>query len=131
MISEYVIKYIIGRADRENVNKVVLLLTRNLLARYREDLVNHILDIITGKPIVKKEDVDEQYINDNLSKFITNYENLDVIDFKIEAVDNIECDVVCSYRAKQKIDLDRDDISYVEYHTYISFISDKKVLKKS
>lgn len=131
MISEYVIKYIIGRADREYVNKVVLLFIRNLLARYREGEVNHILDMITGKSIIKKEDIDEKYIEEHLSDYIYNYDKIDIINFKVVRVDNIDCQVICSYSSKEKINLDRDDINYLDSNLYISFIDNEKVLKKS
>lgn len=133
MISESVIKYIIGKADRENINKVTLLFIKNLLSRYREEEVNHILDMITGKykSIIGKEDVDEKYIKDNLSNYIHNYDKLDIINFKVVTVDNIDCQIMCSYSFKEKINLDRDDINYSDSYVYISFISNEKVLKKS
>lgn len=131
MISENIVKAIINQASKENKDKVLSMFVLNIANNsYNDDKVNHILEmLINNNAIIKLEQINSDYIIKNFDSYIYNWEKYIIKDIKVIEVDNIESIVKVSYKYKEKINEDREDIEYHTNIVNISFIDNENILK--
>ena len=134
MISKLVLKAVLNQASKDNKDTVLALFLDNLSNNYsyNDTKVNHVLDmLLTDMAIIEEKDIDIDYIKENLGKFIYRYDSYNIKDIKIEAIDNINYAVRISYKYIEKINEDRDDVTYKDTFVNIDIDSFPKVLKNS
>ena len=134
MISKLVLKAVLNQASKDNKDTVLALFLDNLSNNYsyNDGKVNHVLDmLLNNMTIVEEKDIDMDYIKENLDKFLYRYDSYNVKDIKIEAIDNINYAVRVSYKYIEKINEDRDDVTYQDSFVTIDIDSFPKVLKNS
>lgn len=131
MISENIINAIINQASKENKDKVLSMFILNVSNNsYNDDKVNHVLEmLINNNAIIKLEQIDSDYIIKNFDSYIYNWEKYIIKDIKVIEVDNIESIVRVSYKYKEKVNEDREDIEYYTNTVNISFVDNKNILK--
>ena len=133
MINKNIIKVILKSSNNDNKEAVLneLLNHISLSYDYNDNKAGHILEMLCdSKAIVKVTDVNVDYINKHLNLIMYNNENYNIKDIEVTGVDNIECYVKVNYKYLEKINEDRDDVSYQSTCTTINFIDNPDVLKK-
>ena len=133
MINKFIIKAIFKSSNEENKVAVLneLLNHISLSYDYKDNKAGHILEMLCdSNAITKVTDVNVDYINNNLGLLMYNHEKYNIKDIKVTDVDNIDCVVKITYNYIEKINEDRDDVSYQSSYTNINFIDNPDILKK-
>ena len=133
MINKNIIKVILKSSNNDNKEAVLneLLNHISLSYDYNDNKAGHILEMLCdSKAIVKVTDVNVDYINKHLNLLMYNNEKYNIKDVEATGVDNIECCIKINYKYLEKINEDRDDVSYQSTCTTINFIDNPDVLKK-
>lgn len=98
---------------------------------YNDSKAGHILEMLVDpKTVISKEDVNIDYVNNNLNLLMYNHEKYNIKNIKVASVDNIDCNVRITYEYLEKINEDRDDVSYTSSYSNINFIDNPGILKK-
>lgn len=97
-----------------------------------DNKVNHALELmLNSSKFVEAEDIDMDYITENINKFIYKADDCNIKDITLASIDNIDCTVQINYKYLKKINEDRADIGYNDSCVNISFICYPEMLKKS
>lgn len=133
MINKAIIKAVVNSATKESKDKILNELLNHISMSYDyNDLkAGHILEmLVDSNSIITCEDVNIDYINKNLNLLMYNYEKYNIRNIKVDSVDNIDCNIKITYEYLEKINEDRDDVSYVSSYSNINFIDNPDILKK-
>ena len=133
MINKAIIKAILNSATKESKDKVLneLLNHISLNYDYNDNKAGHILEMLVDpKAAVDIEDINLDYINEHLNLLIYKHDKYNIRNIKVDSIDNIDCIVRVSYEYLEKINEDRDDVSYTSSYNNISFIDNPDILKK-
>ena len=132
MISKKLTDAIINIAKPEQKNAIIAEVFNhlNLSYDYNNAKQTHILEILVdSSTIINIKDVNLDYIKSNLKLLIYQPEKYDIKDIRVEAVDNIDCVVTVSYKYIEKVNENRDDISYSDGKNYINYLDYPQILK--
>lgn len=98
---------------------------------YNDQKANHILEmLVDNSSVVCVNDVNLVYIKANPRIIICEHEKYNINDIEVLDIDNIDCTVKLSFKYLEKINEDRDDVSYTECIINISYIDNPDILKK-
>lgn len=133
MINKAIINAVLNSATKENKDKVLNEILNHISINYdyNDSKAGHILEmLVDSSSIITCEDVNIDYINNNLNLLIYNYEKYNITNIKVNSVDNIDCIVKITYEYLEKINEDRDDVGYTPSYSNINFIDNPDILKK-
>lgn len=133
MISKSIVNAVLKAAKVEAKDNVIRMLIEHMNNSYDYDDFkgSHVLEcLVDNKAIVSNEDINLNYIQENLKIVKYNYEKYLIKDIVIERIDNIECQITINYSYKEKLNEERDDIDYINTYTIISWKDYPKVLNK-
>lgn len=133
MIDKAIIKAVLNSATKESKDKVLneLLNHISMSYDYNDRKAGHILEMLAdNNSIITCEDVNIDYINNNLNLLMYNHEKYNIKNIKLASVDNIDCNIKVTYEYLEKVNEDRDDVSYTSSYSNISFIDNPDILKK-
>lgn len=133
MINKTITNIVLKAADEKSKIDVIKELLNHISLNYdyNDNKAGHILEmLVEPSSIVKLEDVNIDFIKNNLNLVIYKPEKYNIRNIKIENVDNIDCVIKVYYEYIEKINEDRDDVSYTTDYCGISFIDNPDILKK-
>ena len=133
MINKAIINAVLNSATKESKDKVLneLLNHISLNYDYNDSKGGHILEMLVDpKAVVTIKDVNVDYINENLNLLRYNHEDYNIRNIIVDSVDNIDCNIKITYEYLEKINEDRDDVSYTSSYSNINFIDNPDILKK-
>ena len=133
MINKGIIKAVLKSATTESKNLVIdeLLNHISLTYDYNDNKAGHILEMLCdSNNIITRNNVNLDYINKHLNLVMYNHEKYNIRNIKVDNIDNIDCVVKVSYEYIEKINEDRDDITYTSSYTNIDFIDNPDILRK-
>ncbi len=133
MINKKILDAILRTAENNNKNLVISEIFKHISLNYDyNDLrANHVLEmLVDANAIISVDDINMDYILKNLKDFIYSYEEYNIKDVTVGEIDNIDCIVKINYNYLEKINEDRDDVSYKSGYVNISFIDNPKILIK-
>ena len=133
MINKTIIDVVLKAADEKSKIAVIKELLNHISLNYdyNDNKAGHILEmLVDASTIVKIEDINLDYINEHLNLLIYNHDKYNIRNIKIDSIDNIDCTVRVVYEYLEKINEDRDDVSYTSNYNSISFIDNPDILKK-
>lgn len=134
MVSTKLLNALLKGANNANKDSIIKELVRHLDYGYdyNNQKQNHILEmLVDDTAIIQPEDVNIDYIKDNISKYVYKSEEYIIKNITLKDIDNISCDVVIKYDYIEKINEARDDINYSTTTLQLNYIDNPKVLKKS
>lgn len=134
MINSKIIDVILKNAPVDNANKIIKELLKHIDNNYdyNDKKKNHILEmLVDSDSIVTIDKVNVEYIIEKFNTFMYNGDKYNYRNIKVENVDNINCFINVSYEYMEKINEDRDDISWTNTTYNIDFIDRPELLKKS
>ena len=132
MFSESLINALLKTATVEAKDNLIKMVIKNINKNfpYNDNRVNHFIEMLVDKSAIKNiEDVNLEYIKNNLNIVRYKHEEFNIKDIEIDSVDNIDCEVIIKYKAIEKINEDRADMTYSNYTSAISYLDFPKVLK--
>ena len=133
MINKSIIKAVLNSATKESKDKVLNELLNHISSNYdyNENKASHILEmLVDNNSIITCEDVNIDYINNSLELLMYNHDKYNIKNIKVVSVDNIDCNIKVTYEYLEKINEDRDDVSYVSSCSNINFIDNHNKLNK-
>lgn len=133
MINKAIIKAVLNSATKESKEKILneLLNHISMSYDYNDRKAGHILEMLAdNNSIITCEDVNIDYINNNLNLLVYNHEKYNIRNIKVDSVDNIDCNIKITYEYLEKVNEDRGDVSYISSYSNISFIDNPNILKK-
>ena len=133
MINKAIVKAVLNSATKESKEKILneLLNHISMSYDYNDRKAGHILEmLVDSNSIISIEDANIDYVNKNLGLLMYNHEKYNIKNIKIDSVDNIDCNIKVTYEYLEKINEDRDDVSYTSSYSNISFIDNPDILKK-
>lgn len=133
MINKGIIKAVLKSATTESKNMVIdeLLNHISLTYDYNDNKAGHILEMLCdSNNIITRNNVNLDYINKHLNLVMYNHEKYNIRNIKVDNIDNIDCVIKISYEYIEKINEDRDDITYTSSYTNIDFIDNPDILRK-
>ena len=132
MINNKIIDVVLKNAPVDNANKIIKELLKHLDNGYdyNDNKKNHILEMLIDlDSIITVDKVDVKYIIENFNTFMYRGDEYNYRNIKVDNVDNIECVIKISYEYMEKINEDRNDISWTKSTYNIDFIDRPEVLK--
>lgn len=132
MINKAIINAVLNAATKENKDKVLNELFNHISMNYDYNDVkaSHILEMLCNQNIITINDVNDYFIQNNLDVLMYKSKDYNIKNIKIVSVDNIDCVIKVTYDYLEKINEDRDDVSYTPGYSHINFIDCPDVLKK-
>lgn len=133
MINKGIIKAVLKSATTESKNLVIdeLLNHISLTYDYNDNKAGHILEMLCdSNGIITRNNVNLDYINKHLNLVMYNHEKYNIRNIKVDNIDNIDCVIKISYEYIEKINEDRDDVTYTSSYTNIDFIDNPDILRK-
>lgn len=126
MVSEKIIKAILEQSPKNNKDKVITMLIKNVSSNtYNDDVVNHILEMLVDTDaIISVNDINVNAIRENPKIILYNANEYDFKDIKVVGVDNISGITKITYNYKLKNEQD-----WKETNSHVSFIDYPIILK--
>ena len=86
--------------------------------------------LVDSNAVITIKDVNIDYVNRSLGLLMYNHDKYNIRNIKADSVDNIDCNIKVTYEYLEKINEDRDDVSYISSYCNINFIDNPDILKK-
>ena len=124
MISKNIVNCVLNSADVESKNFVIRMLLNYIANQYDGDKkIQHILDLmLDSEQFIEAEHINIDYIKNNLNLLMWKADEYNIKDIELVGVDNVDCVVIVAYKYLEKINEDRDDVTYTDSKANISFI---------
>ena len=124
MISKNIVNCVLNSADVESKNFVIRMLLNYIANQYDGDKkIQHILDLmLDSEQFIEAEHINIDYIKNNLNLLMWKADEYNIKDIELVGVDNVDCVVIVAYKYLDKINEDRDDVTYTDSKANISFV---------
>ena len=124
MISKNIVNCVLNSADVESKNFVIRMLLNYIANQYYGDKkIQHILDLmLDSEQFIEAEHINIDYIKNNLNLLMWKADEYNIKDIEFVGVDNVDCVVIVAYKYLEKINEDRDDVTYTDSKANISFV---------
>ena len=124
MISKNIVNCVLDSANVESKNFVIRMLLSYLANQYDGDKkIQHILDLmLDSEQFIEAEHINIDYIKNNLNLLMWKADEYNIKDIELVGVDNVDCVVIVAYKYLEKINEDRDDVTYTDSKANISFV---------
>lgn len=124
MISKNIVNCVLNSADVESKNFVIRMLLNYIANQYDGDKkIQHILDLmLDSEQFIEAEHINIDYIKNNLNLLMWKADEYNIKDIELVGVDNVDCVVIVAYKYLEKINEDRDDVTYTDSKANISFV---------
>lgn len=132
MINPKIFNAVLMAATKETKDLVLKALIEHIGNNYdyHDNRAGHIIDILLDKnAFITPEKVNLEFIEKHPERLTSNINRYNIKNISIVSVDNIDCTVRFKYEFIEKINEDRDDVSYISTYTDINFIDNPEILK--
>ena len=132
MINPKIFKAVLMAATKETKDAVLQALVEHIGRNYdyNDQKVGHIVDMLVDKnAFVTPEKVNLKWVENNPNYLIYASDKYNIKNIAIDSVDNIDCTVRITFQYLEKINEDREDMSYTSSYSDISFIYHPEILK--
>lgn len=131
MISKKVFNAIAMTTTKENKELVIAEVLNHISFNYdyNDKKANHLLEmLVDSTAIVKPEDVNLSYFDTNKDQLIYRSNEYDIKDITVKDVDNIDGLIWIEFKYLEKVNKDRDDVSYTTGKSLISYLDFPEIL---
>ena len=132
MINKNILKAVLMAATKETKDEVIKELLNHVAINYdyNDEKAGHIIAMLMNKnDVVTVDKINTRWLQTNLDKLIYEANKYNFKDIRVTAIDNIDCAVKVEFKVLEKMNEDRDDISYRDTYTWINFIDNPEILK--
>ena len=132
MINPKIFNAVLMAATKETKDLVLKALVHHIGNNYdyNDNKVGHIVDMLVDKnAFITPDKINLKWVEDNLERLKYQHEKYNIKNISVDSIDNIDCTVRINFEYLEKINEDRDDVSYTSSYSDISFIDYPKILK--
>ena len=132
MINPKIFNAVLMAATKETKDNVLKALIEHIGNNYdyNDAKAGHIVEMLVDKTaIVTPDKINLEWIENNQAVLMYQIDKYNIKNISVEYVDNIACTVRVKFEYLEKINEDRDDVSYTSSYTDISFNDCPEILK--
>ena len=132
MINPKIFKAVLMAATKETKDLVLEALVSHISNNYdyNDAKAGHIIEMLVDKEaIVTKDKVNLKWIEAHPERLMYQIDKYNIKNISVDSIDNIDCTVRVRYEYLEKINEDRDDVSYTSSYSDISFNDYPEILK--
>ena len=132
MINPKIFNAVLMAATKETKDLVLKALVEHIGNNYdyNDSKVGHIVDILVDKnAFITPDKVNLKWVENHQDRLMYQIDKYNIRNISIDSVDNIDCTVRVNFEYIEKINEDRDDISYISTHSDINFNDYPEILK--
>lgn len=97
---------------------------------YNNNKAGHIIDMLLDKnAIITTEKVNLKWVENHQDMLIYQIDKYNIRNISVDSVDNIDCTVRINFEYIEKINEDREDVSYTSSYSKINFNDYPEILK--
>lgn len=132
MINPKIFNAVLMAATKETKDNVLKALIEHVGKNYdyNDAKAGHIIEMLVDKnAVITPDKVNLKWIEANPKRLTYQHEKYNIKNISVDSVDNIDCTVNVKFEYLEKINEDRDDVSYSNSYSNISFIDNPEILK--
>lgn len=132
MINPKIFNAVLMAATKETKDLVLKALVEHISKNYdyHDEKAAHVVDILLDKnAFVTPEKVNLKWIEAHPEYLIYQSDKYNIRNIAIDSIDNIDCIACIKFEYLEKINEDRDDVSYNSSNSDISFVDCPQLLK--
>ena len=132
MINPKIFNAVLMSATKETKDLVLKALVYNIGKNYdyNDEKVGHIVDMLVDKnAFITPDKVNIFWIENNPERIMYTHEKYNIRNISVDSVDNIDCTVRIKFEYLEKINEDRDGVSYTTSYSDIDFNNYPQILK--
>lgn len=132
MINPKIFNAVLMAATKETKDLVLKALVHHIGNNYdyNDNKVGHIVDMLVDKnAFITPDKVNLKWVENHQDRLIYQHEKYNIKNISVDSVDNIDCTIRISFQYLEKINEDREDISYISSHSDINFNDYPQILK--
>ena len=132
MINPKIFNAVLLASTKETKDLVLKALVHHISNNYdyNDNKVGHIVDILVDKTaFITPDKVNLKWIETHPERIRYQHEKYNIKNIRVESIDNIDCTVRIAFDYIEKINEDRDDVSYTSSYSDISFNDYPEILK--
>ena len=132
MINPKIFKVVLMAATKETKDAVLQALVEHIGKNYdyNDQKAGHIVDMLVDKnAFVTPEKVNLKWIETHSKYLMYQHEKYNIRNISVDSVDNIDCTVRINFEYLEKVNEDREDVSYTSRYSDISFADYPEILK--
>lgn len=132
MINPKIFNAVLMAATKETKDLVLKALVEHIGNNYdyNDSKVGHIVDMLVDKnAVVTPDKVNLKWVENHQDKLMYNTDKYNIKNISVDSVDNIDCTVRINFEYIEKVNGDKEDVSYTPYRSDISFNDYPEILK--
>ena len=132
MINPKIFKAVLMAATKETKDAVLQALVEHIGRNYdyNDQKVGHIVDMLVDKnATITPDKVNLEWVENHLDRLMYNCEKYNIRNISVDSIDNIDCTVRINFEYLEKVNEDREDVSYTSSHSDVSFNDYPEILK--
>ena len=132
MINPKIFNAVLMAATKETKDLVLKELLKHVGNNYdyNDNKVSHIVDMLVDKnAVVTPDKVNLEWVENHQDMLMYEIDKYNIRNISIDSVDNIDCTVRIKFEYIEKINEDREDVSYTSSKSDINFAYYPEILK--
>ena len=132
MINPKIFNAVLMAATKETKDLVLKELLKHVDNNYdyNNTKVGHIIDMLIDKnAVITTENVNLKWVENHQDMLIYQIDKYNIRNISIDSVDNIDCTVRINFEYIEKVNEDREDVSYTSSYSKINFNDYPEILK--
>lgn len=132
MINPKIFNAVLMAATKETKDLVLKELLKHVDNNYdyNNNKAGHIIDMLVDKnAIITTEKVNLKWVENHQDMLIYQIDKYNIRNISVDSVDNIDCTVRINFEYIEKVNEDREDVSYTSSYSKINFNDYPEILK--
>lgn len=132
MINSKIFNAVLMAATKETKDNVLKALIEHIGKNYdyNDAKAGHVIEMLVDKTaIVTPDKVNLKWVESHPERLMYQIDKYNIKNIVVDSIDNIDCTVRVKFEYLEKINEDRDDVSYTSSYSDISFNDYPEILK--
>lgn len=132
MINPKIFNAVLMAATKETKDLVLKELLKHVDNNYdyNNNKAGHIIDMLIDKnAVIPTEKVNLKWVENHQDMLIYQIDKYNIRNISVDSVDNIDCTVRINFEYIEKVNEDREDVSYTSSYSKINFNDYPEILK--
>lgn len=132
MINPKILNAVLMAATKETKDLVLKALVEHIGNNYdyNDNKAGHIVDMLVDKnAVVTPDKVNLKWVENHQDMLIYQIDKYNIRNISVDSVDNIDCTVRINFEYIEKVNEDREDVSYTSSYSKINFNDYPEILK--
>lgn len=132
MINPKIFNAVLMAATKETKDLVLKELLKHVDNNYdyNNNKAGHIIDMLVDKnAVITTEKVNLKWVENHQDMLIYQIDKYNIRNISVDSVDNIDCTVRINFEYIEKVNEDREDVSYTSSYSKINFNDYTEILK--